>query len=376
MKRFFVVCVLVICFSLLFSVSVFGGDSLMEDLMESADLARLAEVLPADLPMREELLADLGSEEGFSSDTYFASLLTAFWPSLRECVLGEVGLFASLFSVLLCSAFFSAMRQAWFRDSVGDVVDFLSVLVLSGVSFYALHSLFLSARDVLVVFSEFLSGMLPITGAVYSLSGGVGTAAVQHTLFQSALSVLDAICTYYLVPLLSASFALSAANAVGGINFSALSRFLRRCVSFSLGAVYLTLLIVLSVQTVLSAASDSLGLRTARFAASNFIPAVGGMFSESAKTVFAAVGVLRTSLGAVGILCILWILLSPMLTLLCRKVLFLLLSALADAFSLEREGRFLSECAETIGLLSAVLFSSGVFFLLGFALFLSVPIGG
>lgn len=352
------------------------ASELMEDLLESASLSDLEEVLPADLPMKSELVASLKSESGLSSGGFLTALFSVFLEALQTSLAEEVKLFASLFCVLLLTAFFSSMRQAWLRDSVGDAVDFLSVITLSGTAFYALYRVFLSVREALLLTSSFLYGMLPVVGAVYTVSGGVATAGVQSTLFLTALSVLDALCVDYLLPLFCASFALSAAGAVSGVKLLPLAKFFRRTVSLCLSALFLLLLAVLSVQTLLSASADSLTLRSARFAAANFVPVVGGMFSESAKTVFASLSVLRSSVGVLGVFCVLWMLLVPILGLLLRKMLFSLLSAVSACFSLERESLFLSECAETLGLLASLAFSVSVFFLLGFGVFASVKIGG
>lgn len=364
-------------FSLLFLFSCpVSASKLMEDLFESAELSRLEEILPADLPLRQELLQGVKSEGGISRGSFFQSLFQSGLILVRDTLFSEIRLFVSLFCILILSAFFSSMRQAWFRDSVGDAVDFLSVLLLALTAFSSLYSLFVSVRDVLLAMSGFLGAMLPITTAVYTLSGGVVTATVHSSLFLTALSVLDALCTSYLLPLFSAVFALSAANAVSAVDLSSLARFLRRTVSLCLSVLFLVLLVILGIQTTLSASADSLSLRSARFAAASFIPAVGGFFSESAKTVFSALAVLRSSVGAVGVFVILWLVLAPLLLTFVRRMVFSLLSAFASCFALEREGGFFADCAETLGLLSAILLSCSVFFLLGFGVLMSVSLGG
>lgn len=363
-------------FCFCFALPALAADTLMEDLFESAELDRLEEVLPSDLPMRETLLKGVKNGEDLTSQHFFFALFSSVWEGAKSAVSTEVTLFASLFCVLVLSAFFSAMSLSWFRDSVRDAVDFLCALVLAGVSYHGLYSLFLTVRETLTVLLSFLSSMLPITGAVYTLSGGVVSSTVQSSLFLSAMTVLESLANEYLLPLLCTSFALSAAGAVSSVNFSSLSRFLRRVVTVGISALFLVLLAILSVQTLLSASADSLTLRSARFAAANFIPAVGGMFSESAKTVFSAMHVLRGSIGFLGVFSVLWIVLLPLFWVLVRQGLFRLLSAFAECFALERESAFLSDCAQTLSILNAVVLSGGVFFLLGFGIFISVPIGG
>lgn len=374
MKKIAVWPLVLLLFFGLCSSEAFASE-LMEDLFESAELGRLEEIVPQDLPLREELIAG-AKGEAVGDEDFLSGLLFGILEALREGISSRLGQFFALFLIIVSSAFFASMRQAWFRDSVGDAIDFLSVLALSGISYSALYSLFLSVRESLVMMGSFLSSMLPITGAVYSLSGGVTTATVHSSLFLSALTLMEVLCVEYLVPLLCVSFALSAAGVVSGVDLSQFARFLRRAVSLSVSVLFLILLVLLGVQTVLGASSDSLALRSARFAAANFIPAVGSMFSESAKTVFAAVGMIRTSVGTLGVFAVLWLSLAPLVGILVQRVLFLLVSALASCFGMEREGAFLSDCAQTLGLLSGLVLSCSVFFLVGFAVFSAVGIGG
>ncbi len=375
MKQYVCVLLLVFFFFVFCSPSVFA-ESLMEDLFSASSLEGMEDVLPSDLPLRTQLLEKLKSEEGLSSTDFFSQLISAFFASLATALFGDASLFAAMLALLLISSFFSAMRQAYFRDSVGDAVDFLSVLALSATAFSAMYQVFLTVREALYLVSAFLWGMLPITGAVYTLSGGVVTAGVQSSVMLTALSVLDAVCLSYLLPLFCASFALSAAGALSGGRVLPLAKFFRRTLVLCIGGTFTVLLGILSIQTLLSASADSMSLRTARFAAANFVPVVGGMFSESAKTVFSALSVLRSSVGALGIFSVLWLLLVPLVGLLVRKMLFSFLSAVASCFSLEKESVFLSECGETLGLLSSLVLLVGIFFILGFGVFAGVKIGG
>ena len=348
----------------------------MEDLFSASSLEKMEDLLPGDLPLRSELMQRLKSEEGISTSGFFSLLLSSFFASLRTTLFGDLSAFAAMLALLLVSSFFSSMRQAYFRDSVGDAVDFLSVLALSATAFTVLYQVFLTVREALYVLSSFLWGMLPITGAVYTLSGGVVTAGVQSSVMLTAFSVLDAVCLSYLLPLFCASFAMSSAGALSSSRLIPLAKFFRRTLVLCISGTFTVLLGILSIQTLLSAATDTMSLRTARFAAANFVPVVGGMFSESAKTVFSALSVLRSSVGALGIFSVLWILLVPLVLLLVRKLLFSFLSAVAASFSLEKESVFLSECSEILGLLSSLTLLVGVFFILGFGVFASVKIGG
>lgn len=371
MKKTLLRCALFLCAALLCSFPVSASSGLLDDLKESAGVDRLAELLPPEL----EAWAD-ADETTFANADLGGTVFRRLISSVGEALRAQGKLFALILALLAISAFAGAMRHAAIFDTVGDALEYLGVLTLAGLCFASLQSAFGALYEALRAMATFIGGMLPITGAIYTLSGAATTAAAQSASFLGALAVLDAIVTSYLFPLMSVSFALAAANAVSGLKLQALERFFRRTVSVLLGAVFTVLLFLLSIQTLLCASGDTLLLRSTRYAAANFVPAVGGLFGEAAKTVFSAMGVLRSTVGTIGIFVVGWLALSPLAGLLVRRALFCLCAALSDALGLERQAQFLSSCGETLGLGAAIGLSCGVFFILAFAVFVRVPVGG
>lgn len=63
---------------------------------------------------------------------------------------------------------------------------------------------------------------------------------------------------------------------------------------------------VLSVQGTATAVADGIAVKTAKFVTGNFIPVVGRMFTEAADTVISASGLLKNTVGIIGlvILCL------------------------------------------------------------------------
>ena len=347
------------------------ASNLLDDLKESAGLDRISEILPAGLSE-----TDVFDETSFTNEHLGREVFSRLFSSISKALREEAKLFAGILAVLLIASFARAFRYAFASDSVGDATQLVGVLVLAASCYATLYSAFLSLYDALKALCGLVGGFLPVTGAIYTLSGAATTLVAQSASMLTALAVLDSIITSYLFPLLSLSFALAAANAVSGLKLQALSRFFRKTVSVLLGALFTVLLFILSIQTLIGAANDTLVLRGSRYAAANFVPAVGNLFGEAAKSVFAALNVVRTEVGTVAVFAILWILLAPLVGLGVRRALFHLCSAIASALDLDAQAQFLSECGETLGLGLAIGLSCGIFFVLAFAVFLCVPIGG
>ena len=61
---------------------------------------------------------------------------------------------------------------------------------------------------------------------------------------------------------------------------------------------------ILSVQTCVNKAADSLGLKTVRFMIGSFVPVAGGALSESLGTLLGSMGLLKSSVGMFAVVAI------------------------------------------------------------------------
>ena len=179
------------------------------------------------------------------------------------------------------------------------------------------------------------------------------------------------LCTRAVLPVAGICLLLAVCDALTGrAALKPLGNLIKR--TFTLGFSFLMLLLsfLLGLQTTLAAGSDTLALRTVRFAAGSFLPVVGGSVSEAMKTVAGSISYLRTLAGSGGILVLFLFFLPTFLTVLTTRIVFLLCGALAELLEAKSEGRVLSELASVYGFFLAVIaavFTMAVFALTIFA---------
>ena len=121
---------------------------------------------------------------------------------------------------------------------------------------------------------------------------------------------------------------------------------------------------MLAAQTTLAAKADTLAMRSAKFAAGNLIPVVGGSVSELIRTVSAGVGYLRGTVGICGVLLILLSLFPTLVELLLYRLVWQIGASVADMLGCDGERRLLDETASLTGyLIAAVSICSSVLLL-------------
>lgn len=286
--------------------------------------------------------------------------------SLRQAL----PLLAAVSGVLVLSAVLRAVG-ATSGAGTGRAFSFCSVTVLTLLLLRQSLSGVSRLRAWFEMLCTLAGSMLPMMGTLYALGGNVGAAAANHTVMSVFLSVAQMLCTRAVLPVAGICLLLAVCDALTGrAALKPLGNLIKR--TFTLGFSFLMLLLsfLLGLQTTLAAGSDTLALRTVRFAAGSFLPVVGGSVSEAMKTVAGSISYLRTLAGSGGILVLFLFFLPTFLTVLTTRIVFLLCGALAELLEAKSEGRVLSELASVYGFFLAVIaavFTMAVFALTIFA---------
>lgn len=286
--------------------------------------------------------------------------------SLRQAL----PLLAAVSGILVLSAVLRAVG-ATSCAGTGRAFSFCSVTVLTLLLLRQSLSGVSRLRAWFEMLCTLAGSMLPMMGTLYALGGNVGAAAANHTVMSVFLSVAQMLCTRAVLPVAGICLLLAVCDALTGrAALKPLGNLIKR--TFTLGFSFLMLLLsfLLGLQTTLAAGSDTLALRTVRFAAGSFLPVVGGSVSEAMKTVAGSISYLRTLAGSGGILVLFLFFLPTFLTVLTTRIVFLLCGALAELLEAKSEGRVLSELASVYGFFLAVIaavFTMAVFALTIFA---------
>lgn len=286
--------------------------------------------------------------------------------SLRQAL----PLLAAVSGILVLSAVLRAVG-ATSGAGTGRAFSFCSVTVLTLLLLRQSLSGVSRLRAWFEMLCTLAGSMLPMMGTLYALGGNVGAAAANHTVMSVFLSVAQMLCTRAVLPVAGICLLLAICDALTGrAALKPLGNLIKR--TFTLGFSFLMLLLsfLLGLQTTLAAGSDTLALRTVRFAAGSFLPVVGGSVSEAMKTVAGSISYLRTLAGSGGILVLFLFFLPTFLTVLTTRIVFLLCGALAELLEAKSEGRVLSELASVYGFFLAVIaavFTMAVFALTIFA---------
>ncbi len=332
--------------------------------MQSAVPPEVAELLP----------------EGFFSesiDEMGASVQKASAPSAILSAVGRItglaigenlSLLAKICGVLILSAVFrSVVKNKESAGALGQALSFCATLSLILVIFSLQRVRFSEISAYFEAMKGLSTAMLPLMGALYAMGGNVAAAVANHGVMSAFLMLLEGVLSSTVLPVAGICLALGILDAASGkLQLRSLSTLIKRTYTLTFSFLMLILCGVLGIQTTLAKGSDTLGLRTVRFAAGSFLPVVGGSVSEALRTVAGSVEYLRGVVGMGGVLVILFAFLPVFLSVLLNRITFLLGGAAAKLLGCDGEEKILSELASVYGYFMAVIAS--LFVLMTFSL--------
>lgn len=349
-------------------ISAFGLPSLADEGSDEGestfDYGALLDELPEDvrslLPDGIDTSDDAQAIGALFDADYIMALCTDL---LKDGLAAGLKLFAALLGLIIISAILARCAEL-FTNGKTQVFDH-AILIIASLELYgALYSLFELTQTYLSNINDYMTAISAAISSIMLLSANVSVAATQSVWLGLLLTFSEKISYSLLLPLLQMSFALTIVSSIcPELNLRSVTAFIRQICTTLLVASMTLITVIMAFQTNIAAASDSLGLRSIKFAASNSIPLIGGLVSESMKTLATSLSLVKSIAGMVGVIGLLLCALLPLSILFtCRSALSLSSTA-ADLLQSGGIKPLIDETVKLVGFLIAILLTFSIFYL-------------
>ena len=323
------------------------AEELAEGFADDNPLAGSAsyEIYLKDIADQDVIVSYLNTITGIRKINY--SNDTASGLSTFNKMLGLIS--AVIIAILLAVAVFCGLAEGVYagkREGGLQAVQMAGALAVTALSVSDMQTMIGLGRQTIEQMDGFAGLLLPVVAVLTAATGAATGAAVRQgatVLFSDLL--IGAIDTL-LVPIVYAYVAVCAAHAaVGNEGLKKLASVLKWVVTSLLTAVLLAFVGYLTASGAIAGSADAAAIKTAKMAISRAVPVVGGILADAAETVLVGAGVLRGTVGIVGMLGVLAICLIPFLQLAFHYLTYKLAAALIGAVSDKR----LSDLLDSIG---------------------------
>lgn len=219
---------------------------------------------------------------------------------------------------------------------------------------------------------------LPLSALLYAMGGNLTAASAGTTALSTILTVCQLLCSQTVIPVFCLCLALSLLSVfeeAGAVTNQSLSSTVKKWYATALGLVMTVLTTALGAGSILSAKADGVAMKGVKMAVSSFVPVTGGTVSSTLGTLAASVELLRGSVGVVGIIVILLMLIPVVVELALLRGVYSLAAFLAGSLGCGGEQKLLGEIGGLYGYLEGIAALCTVVFLVAMGVFATAVSG-
>ncbi|MDR3178458.1 MAG: stage III sporulation protein AE [Oscillospiraceae bacterium] len=281
-------------------------------------------------------------------------------------------IFYILSIVLICSLL-DNLKTPLEKHSFRSILSAVSCLCISVAIVMPMVGFIEKASIVIKSSSGFMLSYIPIMGAIL-LSEGKGVSASSYQVLMMGITqVISQIASNVLVPMLNSLLAISLVSSISRrISVEGVCRFFYKIIKWVLSLSMTTFASLLTLQSIVGASVDNIGSKAAKFIISSFVPVVGGALSDAFTTVRSCVKLLKSSVGAFGIIAGEFIFLPIIIEAMLWLFSIYLCSAISDIFNLGKISNLLANSARVISMVLSVVMSCVILLIISSVIVLTI----
>ncbi|MGN8912815.1 stage III sporulation protein AE [Anaerofustis butyriciformans] len=303
----------------------------------------------------------LSGNYSFDYDRFINTIKDMFFYTFKE----SSSILLTFIALSICLSLINLLNSSFMNKEISDVAFFGVYLVLIMVVVKCFFDIVSTAYSLVKVITGFMNVLLPIIIVLLNLSGNVFSGNIISVSLVFIINFFASSMTYFIIPALSFGFILSIIdNILIDINISYLVSFIKQMVLFLMGIFSCLFLGILGLQGSLFSSIDSLSLKTAKFVVSNLVPVLGSLISDSTDTVIGFIKVIKSSVGIVGILIFISLLIIPLINMLCLVVTFKISAFLSQPITDARISKALNDTAGFLSLIFACFMVVSILFIM------------
>lgn len=361
---------------LLCSFSVSAEEISLGDLAEEYGIKEISEALTYDA---ESFLRDKGiSPDDPDSITKLTpkTVISYMWEKLKYSAAAPVRLFGIVLSVIILGAASGAEADSIGNKGSTGLYRTITVMTAIILTVPSMESCIKNAAATLKSGSEFMLCYVPVFAGISAAAGNAASSLSYNAIVLLIAEAAVKIASDMLMPVISVCMAMNIIDAVNPtFSLSSVTGLMKKMTTLLLGFGMTVFTGLLSIQSIVGASADTLGVKAAKFVVSNFVPVVGSAVADAYSTMRSGLGLLRGAAGAFGIIALCVTLLPPVLETLCLYLAMTAGEAAAEMFGVKELGTFFKGAASVMSLTAAILACFGVMFVISTVILMAAGLG-
>lgn len=285
---------------------------------------------------------------------------------LKDFILSSITSPLAITGVILVTIIVCALCASMTDNSLQSNHSLNTIATLSVISVLILpiNSILNSVVDTVFAITVFMGIFIPIFAGILIAALKSSTATVYSSVMFFTCEAITYSCKNYVLPFTNCFIALSVSSGISGsVRLDGIIRIVKKLAYIIIGVAMALFLAVLSIQGVVSSATDNIASKTAKFFISSFVPIIGPSISESLGSLKECISLLKSSVGIYAVIAILITILPLLISTVIYKLSLTLCADIAEMFFVDSIKNVLTALNQALSLILAVLLCVSIMFI-------------
>ncbi len=326
-----------------------------DELFENSGAAELTEYLPDETIEDLENAGIASASEENMTEIDISNILSSVMSITAEESKQPLRVGAAIIAAVLLTVLLGGLRDSM-ADTATAKTAYTAVSVFAALT--ALEPLLRYFTDVIAAIenaNNFEKGFIPVFAAVLAASGQTVTAAGSAGAILTVSEIVSGVLVGAVVPFIRILAAVSSVTAaIPELGLDSVVAFAEKCIKWLMGILATVLVAALTVSGMVTAGADTVAGKTVKFVVSGSVPIIGGAVGEALSSVRSCIALLKTSVGAFGIIACGYIFLPVIIRGVLWRLTLELCASTAEIFGAGTVSKFLRSLSAAVGMLISV----------------------
>ena len=255
-------------------------------------------------------------------------------------------------------------------EHCGTVINSVSALSAASVFLFPIKDSIVSSANMITECSNFMLGFIPVYSSAITASGYVSSGIGYRTLMLGTATIISKIFGEIAVPLIGIYLAISIAGSVSGIKTGEIAKSVKNFATWLFCGIMVIFSGIMGLGTLVSASSDNVVSKAAKFIVGSAVPIVGGTVADSLSTVRSCLSITKNILGTYAIVIIVVIFLPSLISLFLWRVSLSVSSGIGDILGNKNLSSLLSSASSVVGIMLSLVTVTIIMFIFSVSIML------
>lgn len=284
----------------------------------------------------------------------------------------QKGLIREILLIAFTAAIFKNLSDSFFQQSTANSAFYITYVILCGVMVHSFFYLNKTVTQLVTLMADYMKGMIMAYSLAVVSTSGITTSTTVYEFYLLLIYAMTTLTNVVLLPMIKILFVLKIINHISKEeHFSRLCKTLEGVIKFLLKGFLSVLLGVQLIQSMIQSmilpAVDSMK-NTVLQKGMSAIPGIGSGLNSAMTMVIGSAVVIKNSIGAVGILVLIVIIVPPVIEITAVVLTYLLAGIMIQPISDKRITGAMDAVIQSGKLMLSMIFTMALLFILSVAL--------